>query len=95
MIKTINQFSGPLGGMLEKGVLAFFMFAAGKGWIPGDSVAPLAAALYGFLSLSFTAAVQSETAKIQAINANETNGVKVVPETSPGRQVDQPLPTKP
>lgn len=92
MLKILNQFSGPLGGIAEKGFLAFFMYAAGKGWIPGDTVVPLATALYGFLSLGFTATVQSETAKIQSINENQGNGVKVVPETSPTHSVDQPLP---
>lgn len=91
MLQMLNTMSGPLGGAAEKALLALFMYAAGKGWIPGDSVVPLATALYGLLSVSFTAAVQSQTAKIQDINST-TNGVKVVPASAPVMPVDGPLP---
>lgn len=90
MLKILNLLSGSMSGTIEKLCLGGFMFLAGKGVIPGDQAIPLSAAAYMLLSAGLTAAVQSETAKIQAINAGD-NGVKVVPASAPAPAVNHPL----
>lgn len=91
MLHTLNVLAKPLSGMIEKGCLAFFMYAAGKGWIVGIDVAPLAAASYAVISAALTAAVNSQEAKIKDVNASD-NGVKVVPAIAAAHAVDVPLP---
>lgn len=89
----LNKLSGPLAGTVEKACLAAVMYAAGKGWIPGDQVVTVAAALYLVVSTTLTAMTNTESAKIQAINANPDNGVKVVRETAAAPLVDTPMPS--
>lgn len=91
MLKTVTTLlSGPVGGMLEKGCLAFAMYAAGKGWLPMADAAGIAAALYTLISAGITGFVNTQTAKVQSINEAD-NGVKVVPVAAPGQPVDGPL----
>ena len=92
ILKALNALAGPKGGALEKACLSLGMYAAGKGWLPGDSASEIAAIVYAFISSGLTGAISTDTAKIMAINENE-NGVKVVPATAAARSVDEPIPT--
>lgn len=94
LLQTLNNLAGPKGGIIEKCCMAFFMFAAGKGWIGGDTATALSALAYGLISTALTGATQTETAKILAINDNDTNGVKVVKETAAAPSVDAPVPVQ-
>jgi hypothetical protein len=90
LISLFNTFSGPIGGLIEKGILAGFMYAAGKGWIPADTVGTLATAAYTLFSGLFTAVTKSTTGKIVSINKDDSNGVKVVPAAAPSPAVNAP-----
>lgn len=90
LVSLFNTFSGPIGALAEKGILAGVMYAAGRGWIAGD-VTGIAATLYTAVSSVFTGIINSRTGKIVAINSDGSNGVKVVPETVPAASVDGPL----
>lgn len=90
MLSLLNLFSGPLGGIVEKFILAGVTFAMGKGWLSGDA-GTIAGAIYTIFSGIYTGVTRSDTAKIQAINAGD-NGVKVVPVATPGTAVNVPLP---
>lgn len=91
LVWLFNNFSGPIGGLVEKAILSGFMYAAGAGWIPADTVGTLATAAYTLLSGLFTAVTKSQTGKIIAINKDETNGVKVVSATANAQPVNAPL----
>lgn len=90
LISLFNTFSGPIGGLIEKSILSCFMFAAGKGWIPADTVGTLATAAYTLFSGLFTAVTKSQTGKIVSVNKDATNGVKVVPANNPSPAVNAP-----
>lgn len=90
LVSLFNTFSGPIGALVEKGILAALMYAAGKGWIAGD-VTGIAATIYTAVSTLFTGIVNSRTGKIVAVNSDGTNGVKVVPESVPVAPVEGPL----
>lgn len=77
MLQLMNLFSGPLGGLIEKGILSGVMFGVGKGYIEPASAGGIAAAIYTIGSAAFTAITRTQTAKIQAVNSAD-NGVKVV-----------------
>lgn len=89
LISLFNNFAGPIGGLVEKGILAAVVWAIGKGYIAGDG-AVIAASIYGAVSAIFTAVTKSQTAKIVAINADATNGVKVVSESVSAPAVNAP-----
>lgn len=89
LISLFDTFSGPIGGLVEKGILAAVMWALGKGYLAGDA-AGIAASIYGAVSALFTAVTKSQTGKIQAINNDSGNGVKVVPVSAPGPTVNAP-----
>ena len=89
LISLFTAFSGPIGTLIEKGILAAVMYAAGKGWIAGD-LSGIAATLYAAISSLFTGVINSQTGKIVAVNKDETNGVKVVPNTNPSPAVNAP-----
>lgn len=91
LLKTLNTVAGPKGGILEKGCLAVFMFAAGRGWIGSDTASELAAVAYALVSTGLTGVTQTDTGKILAINDNPENGVKVVPATAAAHSVDAPI----
>ncbi len=78
ILAILNMFAGPIGGLLEKGILAGVMYAVGKGWLAGDA-AGIAATIYAALSAVFTSAVNSQTAKAQSIVETQGNGITVVP----------------
>lgn len=90
LISVFNMFSGPIGALVEKAILAAVMYAAGKGWIAGD-VTGIAASIYTAVSTVFTGVITSQTGKIVAINQDGTNGVKVVPASASAQTVDAPL----
>ena len=72
------MFAGPIGGLVEKGILAAVMWALGKGYIAGDA-AGLAATLYAAVSAAFTSVVGTQNAKAQSIVETQGNGITVVP----------------
>lgn len=78
ILTLLNQFSGPIGGLVEKGILAgvVYLFALGK--INGDA-AGIAAALYAAFSGTFTALVNTQSGKAQSIVDTQGNGITVVP----------------
>lgn len=89
LISLFNAFSGPIGSLIEKGILSAVMYAAGRGWIAGD-VTGIAASIYTALSGVFTGVINSRTGKIIAVNKDETNGVKVVLNNNPSPAVNAP-----
>ena len=74
----LNMFAGPIGGLIEKGILASVMYAVGAGWLQGDA-AGIAATVYAAVSVLFQSAVNSQTAKAQSIVETQGNGITVVP----------------
>lgn len=90
LVSLFNTFSGPIGGLVEKGILAAVMWALGKGYIAGDA-AGIAATLYAAVSAVFTAVTKSTTGKIVSINTDQQNGVKVVPAGVTAAAVNAPL----
>lgn len=77
ILSILNTFAGPIGGLVEKGILAGVMWALGRGYIAGDA-AGLAASIYGTVSALFTGFVSTQTAKAQAIVETQGNGITVV-----------------
>ncbi len=88
LIQLFNAFSGPIGALVEKGILSAVMYAAGRGWIAGD-LTGIAATLYTAISSLFTGVINSQTGKIVSVNKDD-NGVKVVPLTNPSPAVNAP-----
>jgi len=78
ILTILNTFAGPIGGLIEKGILAGVMYAVGAGWLKGDA-AGIAATLYAAVSVLFQSAVNSQTAKAQSIVETAGNGITVVP----------------
>mgnify|MGYP003385258153 CR=1 FL=1 len=78
VLAILNTFSGPIGGLIEKGILAGVMYAVGAGWLHGDA-AGIAATLYAAVSVLFTSIVGTQTAKAQSIVETQGNGITVVP----------------
>lgn len=78
LLSILNTFAGPIGGLVEKGILAAVMWALGKGYIAGDA-AGLAASIYAAVSAVFTATVGTQSAKAQSIVETKGNGITVVP----------------
>ena len=81
ILAILNTFAGPIGGLVEKGILAAVMYAMGKGWIAGDA-AGIAATLYAAVSALFTSVVGTQTAKAQSIVETQGNGITVVPKAA-------------
>lgn len=80
LLTILNMFSGPIGALIEKAILAGVTYLLGAGKISGDA-AGIAASLYAALSMVFSAITGTQTAKIQSVNT-ATNGVLVVPTTA-------------
>jgi len=78
LVSLLNTFSGPIGGLVEKGILSGVMYASGRGWIGGD-VTGLAASLYTALSATFTALTNTQSGKAGSIVETQGNGITVVP----------------
>ncbi len=77
VLSILNTFAGPIGGLIEKGILAVVMWMLGKGYIAGDA-AGIAASVYGTLSVLFTSMVGTQQAKAQSIVETQGNGITVV-----------------
>ena len=88
LFTLFNMFSGPISSLIEKAILSGVMYMAGKGLLPMDSVAGVAAALYAATSAVFTGVTKSTTGKAMSLNADMTNGLKVVPTSTPGPAVN-------
>lgn len=80
VLSILNTFAGPIGGLIEKGILAAVMYAIGKGWIAGDA-AGIAATLYAAVSALFTSVINTQTAKAISIVDTQGNGITVVPKS--------------
>jgi len=78
ILSILNTFAGPIGALVEKGILAAVMYAMGKGWLAGDA-AGLAATIYAAVSAVFTSVTGTQTAKAQSIVDTQGNGITVVP----------------
>lgn len=78
ILTLLNTFAGPIGGLVEKGILAAVMYAVGAKWIAGDA-AGIAATIYAAVSVLFQSVVNSQTAKAQSIVETQGNGITVVP----------------
>lgn len=89
LASLLSTFSGPIGSLIEKGILAAVMWAFGKGYISGDA-AGIAASIYAALSSLYTGIINSRTGKIVAVNTDSGNGVKVVPVAAPAAPVNAP-----
>lgn len=89
LASLFNMFSGPIGGLIEKGILGGVMYASGKGLIPADMVGGIATAAYTLFSGLFTAVTKSTTGKALSINT-ETNGLKVVSASVSAPAVNSP-----
>lgn len=77
LLSILNTFAGPIGGLVEKGILAGVMWALGKGYIAGDA-AGIAASIYGAVSVLFTSVTGTQSAKAQSIVETQGNGITVV-----------------
>ena len=77
ILALLNTFAGPIGGLVEKGILAGVMYAIGAKWITGDA-AGIAATIYATVSVLFQSVVNSQTAKAQSIVETQGNGITVV-----------------
>lgn len=78
IVSILNIFSGPIGGLVEKSILAGVMYASGAGWISGD-VAGIAASIYAAVSALFTGLINTQTGKAGSIVDTQGNGITVVP----------------
>ena len=78
LLTAFNMFSGPVSGIVEKTILGGVAYGVGKGVIPTDSAAGLAAAAYALVSAAFTAVTKSTTGKALSLNSAD-NGLSVVP----------------
>lgn len=94
----LNLFAGPISGMAEKAILSAVMYGVGKGVLPADQAAGIAAMVYAVGSHLFTFITRTQTAKIQSVNG-ANNGAVVVPELEARRSgirpVDAPLDISP
>ena len=96
MLKLLNLFSGPIGSLVEKAILAGVTYLFASGNISGDAAA-VAASLYAAFSAIFSALNGTQTSKIAAINDTASNGVVVVQAAAARRSsispADGPMPS--
>jgi hypothetical protein len=78
VLDLLNRFSGPIGGLVEKGLLVGVTWAFAQGKISGDA-AGIAASLYAAFSATFTALVNTQNGKAHSIVTTQGNGITVVP----------------
>lgn len=94
-VGLLSLFATPLGSMINKGIA--FASASAVTWtvskgLPADSAVAIFGALGGVVSTAISALAATQGIKIAVINADDTNGVKVVPVSSPTPSVDSPRP---
>lgn len=94
----IGIFAKPLGAVINKGLAmastAFVTWAVAKG-LPLDSASALAGMVVMGLSTLVSGFAATQGVQIPVINADDTNGVKVVSANSPSPAVDAPLAVTP
>ena len=77
-------------GMLKPILASALTYAAAKGWIASDDVAPFIAAAVAIATAGWSFYANRPTAQIAAVN-NADNGVKVVSVAATAPQVNVPL----
>lgn len=92
-LSIASMFAAPFGAMLNKGLAAgaaaFIGWSTAKG-LPIDAASNLAAGAVLMLSTAISGLAASQGIQIPIINADPSNGVKVVPNTSPTPAVNSP-----
>lgn len=93
-VTLLGIFSKPLGALINKGITAaaaaVIAYSVGHGNPLGD-VSNIVAAVAVAVSTLITAIASTQGIQIQAINADQTNGVKVVNSNSASPSVNGPL----
>jgi hypothetical protein len=91
----VSVFASPIGAVINKGLAAgsaaFIGWATAKG-LPADSATSIASMVVLGLSTVITGFASSQGIQIPIINADVSNGVKVVPMSSPTPSVNAPNP---
>lgn len=91
----IGLFAKPLGAMinnaLSAGSAAVIAYGASKGFDSGMTTPIVSAVVLG-LSQTISALASTQGVTIPIINADTTNGVKVVAANSPAPAVNAPIP---
>lgn len=81
----VSLFAAPLGNLINKGITvgstAVVVWAVSKG-VPDGVIAPLVASVVLAISTVISGFASSQGIQIPIINADTTNGVKVVSEDS-------------
>ncbi len=89
----IGIFAKPLGAIINKGLAAgaaaIIAWGAAKGW-PMDSFTPLLSMIVLGISTAISGFAATQGVQIPIINADDSNGVKVVASTSPSPAVNAP-----
>ncbi len=90
----LGYFAQPLGALINKGLAAgsaaIIAWGAAKGWPMGGFEQLLAAAVLA-ISTAISGWASTQGIKIDVINKDEANGVKVVAATSPSEAVNSPV----
>ena len=92
MLQTLMKFSGPLEGLVNKGVSMGVTALFASGIIDPTKFSPesVTASVVLLISILWSVVTRTQAGKIQAINASD-NGVKVVPAASQAPKVDGPI----
>jgi hypothetical protein len=94
----LGVFAKPLGAVINKGLAmasaAFVDWAVAKG-LPLDSATSLATIVVMGISTLISGFAATQGVQIPVINADDTNGVKVVSANSPSAVVNAPLTVAP
>ena len=90
----LGYFAQPVGALINKGLAAgsaaLIGYGLKAGW-PMGSIEPLIAMGVLAISTALSGWASTQGIKIDVINKDETNGVKVVPATSPSPAVNAPI----
>lgn len=87
----VSLFAAPLGNIVNRGIAvastAVITWSVSKG-VPGDVVTPIVASIVLAVSTAIAAFATSQGIQIPLINADPTNGVKVVPQNANAQAVN-------
>ena len=90
----LGYFAQPLGALINKGLAAgsaaLIAWGVAKGW-PMGSIEPLLAMGVLAISTAISGWASTQGIKIDVINKDEANGIKVVAATSPSEAVNAPV----
>ena len=90
----IGMFAAPLGAIINKGLsagsAAIIAWGIAKGW-PMGSFEPLLAMAVLAISTAISGFAATQGIQIPIINADNTNGVKVVADSTPAATVNAPV----